>query len=142
MLNSDISLVSNGISFIVDCGNYPMEIFCFFGTKENMFSVLEKHNYDEKSLKKFKKFIKYKTSGAGYFFDEKYNTSIIHMFNIPNSILDLSMLQHEIFHAVIKIHKAIGMELTDSSEESYAYLLDNLTTKIYTKLNMKIQYEN
>lgn len=38
----------------------------------------------------------------------------------------LSTISHESFHATLKIMKDIGAKLTNSSEESYAYLLSHV----------------
>lgn len=123
-------------SFIVDCGIYPMDIYCFFSDKEYMFEKLEKVTTKE-GLDFFKILVEDKKSGGGFFFNNDDNTSVIHVFNIPKNINELAWLQHEILHAVFRVHKTVGMKLKNSSEESYCYLLDYLTTKIYKELNIK-----
>ena len=46
----------------------------------------------------------------------------------------LSTIQHEVFHAVDFLMERIGCELTRSSDEAYAYMIQHITRKIYEKI--------
>ena len=129
------------IDFIIDCQVYPYEIWCFFGTKETMFKKLETVK-NKKDLKRFKKLVGKHDSGGGFYFNNRNKTSIIHLFKRPENIYELSILNHEILHGVLKILKTIGMEHCWESEEAYTYLFDYLCSKIYEKLDIKISYSD
>ncbi len=48
------------------------------------------------------------------------------------SAVNPSVIAHEAFHAVVDHFSKLNMNLNDSSEESYAYMLDYLVGKIYS----------
>ena len=51
------------------------------------------------------------------------------MPKLPDDATSFGFLSHEIFHASIAIMDAVGVELSESSEEAYAYLVGYLTRK-------------
>lgn len=55
----------------------------------------------------------------------------------PSTAKDFGLVQHEIFHCIEFILDSIGMKLTYSSDEAYAYLIQYLTEKIYELLKFK-----
>jgi hypothetical protein len=60
--------------------------------------------------------------------------TVIHFKDhIPEGRL-YEIIVHESFHAVKMLMDTIGQGLTDDSEESYAYLLQFITSKIFSKL--------
>jgi hypothetical protein len=60
--------------------------------------------------------------------------TVIHFKDeIPEGRL-MEIIVHESFHAVKLLMDTIGQTLTDDSEESYAYLLQFITSKIFAKL--------
>ena len=62
------------------------------------------------------------------------NTTVLRLQKIPESCLEYGFLAHEIFHAVTFLLERIGMTLTSTSDEAYAYLIGYLTTEIYKHL--------
>lgn len=64
----------------------------------------------------------------------KTNQTIIRMFSFDEDPVHYGFLAHEIFHAVEFVMERIGMKLCIKSDEAYAYLVQYLTTQIYTKL--------
>jgi len=54
-----------------------------------------------------------------------------------NESFGMGLLQHEIFHIVDFIMDDINTPLTESTRESYAYLIQYLTTEIYKIINNK-----
>lgn len=72
--------------------------------------------------------------GTTYFFDK---ISFIHMKSINKNML--SVLCHEIFHAVNNILSFIGISLSDESEEVYAYTIDYVTEKIFSYLKVDVK---
>lgn len=53
------------------------------------------------------------------------------------TIEDFSILNHEMLHCVISALGFAGMELTDESEEAYAYTYDHLAVQIYKELEKR-----
>ena len=66
-------------------------------------------------------------------------TMILRVRNNIDSIFWLSVLQHEIFHAATFILDRAGVKFClTSSDEVYAYLIQDLTYKIYSELKIKV----
>ena len=74
-----------------------------------------------------------KLSSVGKYIMLDNNQSIIRLDRIPETCADYGTLSHEIFHSVDTIFRFIGMNLTEDSDESYAYMIGYLTTQIYTR---------
>lgn len=121
-------------SFKIDCGIYPFEIFVFFSDLDYMFDIISKYVSDE-SFSKFKEIFN-DSSHDGRFIINKENTMIIHLFEEPNDIESLNVLNHEILHATIGLHRIIDSDLCYQSEESYTYLFQYLCNQIYKQLSM------
>ena len=117
--------------FIVGCGIFPFEIMVCFGDKSKMFKSLEKY-ISKCDLIDFKK----RTFKKGCYSMFNGGQSLIWIYRKPLDIQDLSLLNHEIFHAVTYILERVGITLSESSEETYAYLTQYLTEKIYNELNI------
>jgi hypothetical protein len=62
------------------------------------------------------------------------NQPVIRMANYPITVTDYGVLQHEIFHAVDQILRYVGINLSDDSDEAYAYLIEYITREMYKKL--------
>lgn len=62
------------------------------------------------------------------------NQPVIRMGNYPITVTDYGVLQHEIFHAVDQILRYVGINLTNDSDEAYAYLIEYITREIYKKI--------
>lgn len=59
--------------------------------------------------------------------------SFLRLRKFPDTPADYGMLQHEIFHAVELLFKEVRMpHHPDYSSEAWAYLIESLTTQIYT----------
>jgi len=62
------------------------------------------------------------------------DTYIIRMKNVPNTIHDLGILQHEIHHAITHILMDKGVKYTQSNHEAFAYMFGYVTEQIYSIL--------
>jgi hypothetical protein len=61
----------------------------------------------------------------------------------PASYINHGTIAHEVFHAAHGVLLSRGLELTDASDEAYAYLIDWMTDKVYElikKHNIEITY--
>jgi len=124
--------------FSIDCGIYPFRIYLFFSEISFVYDIM-KEKISEKSLKKLKPLFK-DSNHNGRFILLEDNRMIIHLHNIPKSIDDLSILNHEILHATICIHRLVDMNLCHDTEESYTYLMEYLQKQIYINLGLEINY--
>jgi len=62
--------------------------------------------------------------------NEKYNAFIVWMPQLPKTAAELGTLSHEIFHAAQALMINIGANLSDDSEEAYAYLIGYITKRV------------
>lgn len=122
--------------FKVDTGIYPFPIHVFIGDKKfvlkTMKDFLIKRSYVE---------LKYKLNNdadnhSAEFLKGDDNSMIIHVKEKIDSIEQLTILNHEILHACICIHRVINSKLTFESEESYTYLYEYLCKQIYQQLEI------
>lgn len=76
-------------------------------------------------------------SNKGNVVYDSYNKAFfLWMPEKPKTSKDLGFLIHEVFHATCAVMSAIGIKLSDDSEEAYAYLIGFLTEKILDKLSI------
>jgi len=111
--------------------NFPIDIFkhgvkVFFGTYEELKKSLKKDGFDgdykeEKDLM---------DRSAGITFSMPTDDVVIWMREKPKNNGELSVLAHEVFHAVSFLLRSIGIEHTPDTEEVYAYTFENLYGKI------------
>lgn len=121
--------MSKKANFIIPLVIYPFTIMISLGQTDNEL---------KKSLKKIDNewddiMI---MDGIGKFCMNKYNQSLIRLWNYPTTCEEYGSLQHEIFHAVTFIFDRIGLKFSLlKSDEAYSYLIGYLTTEIYKKLS-------
>lgn len=63
-------------------------------------------------------------------------TTIIYLPGIPSSSKEFGTLAHEIFHAVCFVMKDKGIDLSENSEEAYAYTIGFVMRKITEYANI------
>lgn len=117
--------------FIVDCQIYPFDIMVCFGDKSQMFKDLSKY-LSKEQISDFKKET-FKNGCATMF---TTGQTVLWLYKKPENGFDLSLLAHEIFHCATLLLGRVGIPLTESSEEAYAYFIQFLTEKIYNELNI------
>ena len=59
-----------------------------------------------------------------------HNAFIVWMPSLPQSSYDMQFLSHEIFHAAHALMIGVGINLSDDSEEAYAYLIGYITKRV------------
>lgn len=104
---------------------YPYNVLFYFGEDLKGFCKTKKIEYKWKEVDD-------QTEGLTLFTDS--DIVIISMDYVPTDSHGYSVLQHEIFHAVSFTLRSVGINLTEDTEEAYAYLIDYLTKQCYTKL--------
>src|SRR5688572_31393596 len=71
----------------------------------------------------------------------KYN-DILWLPRLPKTTEELGTVNHEIFHLVYWRLSCAGLQLSESSEEAFNYLISYLTTQFYKKCKFKsIRYD-
>lgn len=73
---------------------------------------------------------------TGNCFINKHNQCIIRIKTNENKYKTISTISHESLHAAIFILDNMGISLTDSSDEIYAYLQSYITSKICEQLKL------
>lgn len=68
---------------------------------------------------------------AGKVFKKKRYAPIMWLPFTPVDNVSLSVVSHEIFHLVHYLMSHVGMDLDDSSEEAYAYVMGYITKQFW-----------
>ena len=115
-------------NFIISWEIYPFDV---------MVSVKEGHGDIVKRIEKTK--YKLNEEEKEKLWIEETNKGRTIMLRGGQTIIRLESLEHdtiahEIFHAVTFLMARIGVELSDKSDEAYAYAIEFLTKKIYKQL--------
>ncbi len=119
--------------FIVDCGIYPFDIFCYFGNdRDNMLHIIT----EEKGvLHEDVEWLREQDYKSGKSVILPSGQLLLWMPQVPNSKYLLAVLAHEIFHCACFVVERVGIVYEpDVSDEAYAYLLQHITEKIYDNL--------
>jgi len=111
---------------------YPFNVYIqICGTKQTVLDKLKKEGIKGIDLVEV-------PNSAAATYDVSSNDCLIWMQNPIRTLEDLSILNHEIFHCVVRILRDCGIDLNVSTEEAYAYLTDYLCLKIYKKLGITL----
>lgn len=115
--------------FIIDCAVYPMDVLVLIGE-------------DNEQVKKYLKKDEYQylldnpLVGNGRAIYYSNGKCLLQLKYYPDTYFWKGVLAHEIFHCVTHILGTVGMKHSSKTEEAYAYLIQYLTEKIYTKLKL------
>lgn len=121
---------------IIHIDVFSRDLMVHFGDKESL----------KKALKPFltKKVIKYVLdeidfSGCGYtLYNSKKGVFLVWMPGKPSTPDEFKFLVHELLHATVATMEAIGVEPSESSEESYAYLIGYLTGEVIKEFSLTL----
>lgn len=131
--------IGNDKHFVISAEIYPFDIFCFFGNKETVYRTLESYcvhdiiSQDEKNQT-----IKFMKSTDNFFAMSPDGFSFLYVEEVPNSIHNLSVLNHEIYHVADEILRRVGIKSSHESCEAYAYFIQYLSVNIYEKLGLVV----
>lgn len=118
------------INHIVNCGIFPLDVMFSLGeTDDELREILR-----NKGIKVKKSNLLFKDKWRGLNHRFKDGSQIIRMRKVPYHVEDFGVLLHEIFHASHFIINRVGIKLTDSSEEIYAYLIEYFYEKIVNEI--------
>lgn len=123
---------------IIPIGLYPFDLMISFNESDNdVITALKKFNINAKKTSEKTVFdmdkLKNKQGRMVMFVGKQ---TIIRLNFMPKLIdpFEMSLLQHEIFHAVGYLMSEINTPLNDDTHEVYAYLVQYLTEQIYKEL--------
>jgi hypothetical protein len=112
---------------VIDWAIYPFDVLFTYGTTEKEIIRFIEKMYDldeeEKSYLNFQ-------GKSGRTVMLKGGQTIMWVNNPKN----YAIINHEIFHAVTFLFNKIGIVLSESSDEAWAYAIEYLTRKIYETL--------
>ena len=121
---------------LIDIEIYCRNIIVHFGGKKSLKKALRQyHNKD--TVDYILNTVAFESKGYTLY-DSIRQVFILYMPKIPQTAEDMAFLSHEIFHVANAIMENVGSELTDSSEEAYAYLIGYLTKKILETFSISI----
>lgn len=118
---------------IIPLDIFDAEIMVHFGEKKELRNVLVKYMSKEKITSIINAL---RVCKNGLTLHNEDGTTIIYIPQIPSCPEQFGTLSHEIFHAVSYVMKDKGIDLTDSSEEAYAYTIGFVTRKLSEYLNI------
>lgn len=119
---------------IINIDIYNRDLMIHFGHPKELKKIL-KSFHDKDTVKYVMDKIDF--SAKGYTLcDSKKKILLIYMPIKPHDSESMGFLVHELLHATNCIMEEIGVELSESSEESYAYLIGFLTKKVIDKFSI------
>ena len=120
-----------GYSKIIPIDLYCRDILFVFGDTRYLRKMIRKYHSQEQTnaiMELFEGVNDY-TQGVTVY-KATYNAFVVWFPHLPTSPLEFGFVSHEIFHAAHAIMKNVGVNLSDDSEEAYAYLIGYLTRKV------------
>lgn len=110
------------------------DILVVFGDEKTLRKSLLKYHCKEE-IENLVNEVNFSNKGSVVY--DSYNKAFfLWMPDKPKTAQDVGFLMHEVFHATCAVMSAIGITLSDNSEEVYAYLIGFLTEKILDKLSI------
>lgn len=119
---------------VIYCDVFDQDVMFHFGETELLRKQIESI-FDGKVVDDIIEYIK-ENQTLGTTFSLPRGT-LVFMPKIPKTNDDYGILAHEIFHAVFKLTKGIGIDYSLEGEETYAYLVQYLTKSILEELRNK-----
>lgn len=104
------------------------DILIVFGNEEQTRETLHKY-YDEDELDGI--LIDATFDGKGWTkYTSKFNSYIVWLPDNPKTAEEVGFLVHELFHATYAVMCNVGINLSEDSEEVFAYTIGFLTEKV------------
>jgi hypothetical protein len=125
-----------GKHFLIPLVVYPYDVFVSIGESDSaVIKALDEFTWSEKDLEELMSVVKLPANCKG----RSSMTSegarlVLRLPMYPETEMDHGFLAHEIFHIVHFLFHRIGMKLTMSSGEAYAYLIGHITGEIYKRI--------
>lgn len=118
-------------TFSIPINVYPFNlIFSFNQSDKALNKTLKKYNVDCKNDCLLQNY-------EGFYIPFGNGISLIRLRKFPKNVYWLSVLIHEITHAVIDILRQVGVKLSEKSEEAYTYLMEYITHECLKQIKWK-----
>lgn len=118
-----------GYSKIIPIDLYCRDILFVFGDKEYLKKSVRRYHNQEQT-EKICDFEVTANSKGRAIYSEEHNAFVVWYPQLPTTAEDFGFFSHEIFHAAHALMISIGANLSDDSEEAYAYLIGYLTKRV------------
>lgn len=114
---------------IISIELYNRDVMVHFGSRKELHKELL--NYHKPDItKEIVNQINFESDGYTLY-DSENGAFIVYMPKKPSTPKEIGTLVHELSHATNAIMEAIGVTLTESSEEAYTYCLGFITRKVF-----------
>lgn len=124
------------ISFIISLHVFPFDVFVSIGQSDRQLKqCIKKYSFSE-LIQEVNEVLSLPANCEGKTYTLSSGATILRIVNTPKTPHDFGIITHEIFHAVDSIMRQVGVELSDTSDEVYAYLCGYLTTQIYENISI------
>lgn len=117
--------------FIVEVDLYKVDVMVVGGDIEGAIEWLSNKNVTDSDIES----IKSNSNDQGNVLLLSNNAIYLHVMDREKTNFWTSVLVHEVFHAASFLLKSKGIELDESSEEAYAYLIEFIYYKIMEQLD-------
>lgn len=114
---------------IISIDLYNRDVMVHFGSRKELRKELLNYHKPEIASKIVNE-INFEADGFTHYNSEN-GAFIVYMPKQPSTPKEIGTLVHELSHATNAIMEAIGVTLSDSSEEAYTYCLGFITRKVF-----------
>lgn len=121
---------------IISIDLYDRDLMVHFGGKKELENVLKRY-HDKETIDYILKEVDFNVNGYTLYNSNK-GVYLVWMPSSPSTPKEFGILTHELFHASVAMMEAIGVEPSESSEESYAYLIGYLTKKVIEEFSITL----
>lgn len=113
-------------TFLIHADPYPFDILFHYGSYKSLLKNIKNYDISKKDFKSLEKDINAKAKSFCWKFNGGQH--LVWSKEVPKTNVDISVMIHEIFHAVSDIMGDVGiLHETKGSNEAFAYLLENIT---------------
>lgn len=114
----------------------PIDLYCrdilfVFGDEPFFRKAVRKYHTPEQTDKIIETADIDEHSTGKTIYNQVHNAFIVWMPRLPQTTAELGTLSHEIFHATQALMINIGANLSEDSEEAYAYLIGYITKSVF-----------
>ena len=108
----------------------------FIGSKQELYNYVVNYNYGVDLVKSVKDVIEEDSPGMTFY--NSSGISLIYIENEPTTPESISILGHEVLHAVFHLFGYVGVDFIDnSSNETFTYAFDYILKRALTKKGYK-----
>lgn len=127
----------NGMFFRIELGIFPLPIFVSIGQTPAQFitALVDTAGYKDVNHEELIDTLMQNNLAIAQTMHLENGDTVIWIYDMPQSLMDLSTLQHEIAHAVQFVLERTGIPICSQTTEVLAYGISYVTEEIYSKFN-------